>query len=309
MAPHAPPPSAPTSQIDAIYAAARDAAGAVTEQVEIGLREVGPGARVVALATPTLPPATHTSCYLLGDGALTVVDPGRPTPASRPGWRRCSTPRRPPVGASRASCSPTTGDHVGGAAALAAATGVPVAAHADTAARLRGRVQVDELLADGDDLDGWTVVLTPGHAPGHVCLADAGSGQVVAGDLVAGLGTILIDPSEGDMTAYLASLERVAALAPRRLLPAHGPMIDDAVGRLRGYAAHRLGREARVLAAVTALGPAPPSALVPHAYADTPSGLWPLAERSLISHLVRLEALGQVRAEPAADGAATWRAA
>jgi len=177
---------------------------------------------------------------------------------------------------------------------------VPIAAHAETAARLAGSVRVDRELADGDEAlvagRALRAVFTPGHAPGHLCFLDVASRALIAGDMVAGVGTILVDPSEGDMIEYLASLERMAALAPTRLLPAHGPMIDDAVGRLRGYVAHRLMREGRVVAALErAGGPATARALVADAYADTPRPLWGLAERSLLAHLVKLEREGRAR--------------
>jgi len=306
-------PLPPPSEIDAIYAMARGSAGPVVEEVEIGLCSVGPHVRVLALRTPTLPPAAHTSCYLLGPdagpGALVVVDPGAPE-ADEQARLAAVLDAEAAAGRplARVVLTHHHGDHVGGAAVLAARYGVPIAAHAATAARLTGRVVVDELLADDDLIAGWRVVFTPGHAPGHVCLHAPSTGLLVAGDMVAGLGTILVDPSEGDMTAYLASLERLVLLAPSRLLPAHGPMIDDAVPRLRAYVAHRLAREARVLDAVRSLGPAAASALVPVAYADTARVAWPLAERSLCAHLVRLAALGAVVAEAAAAGDLAWRA-
>jgi ribonuclease/clavin/mitogillin len=131
------------------------------------------------------------------------------------------------------------------------------------------------------------VLFTPGHAPGHLAFLDERSGAVIAGDLVAGLGTILIDPSEGHMATYLASLERLLALGVGALLPAHGPVIADGPAKLREYLAHRRMREERVAAA---LAPAaqPLAALCAVAYADTPAPLWPIAVRSLEAHLIKL---------------------
>jgi glyoxylase-like metal-dependent hydrolase (beta-lactamase superfamily II) len=111
---------------------------------------------------------------------------------------------------------------------------------------------------------------------------------MIVGDMVAGIGTILIDPSDGDMTAYLASLARMRALGPTALYPAHGPTIVDAIAKLDEYVAHRQMREARIAAALPA-EPASARALVAIAYADTPAMMWPLAERSLLAHLVKLE--------------------
>jgi glyoxylase-like metal-dependent hydrolase (beta-lactamase superfamily II) len=195
-------------------------------------------------------------------------------------------------------------DHVGAAVAVAAARGVPIWAHAETAVRLAD-IPIERAIAPDEELvlgpARVRAVFTPGHAAGHLCLLDPDTGAMIAGDMVAGVGTILVDPSEGDMALYLESLEAMLALAPRRLLPAHGPMIDDAPGKLREYLAHRRMREAKVLAAV---GPTPatPSALVAIAYDDTPRVMWPLAERSLLAHLVKLARDGLV-----VEDGGSWR--
>jgi glyoxylase-like metal-dependent hydrolase (beta-lactamase superfamily II) len=184
---------------------------------------------------------------------------------------------------------------VSGAAYLAARTGAPVAAHPETAARLAGRVAVAKFLQDGDviELAGDPVrrvraVFTPGHAPGHLCFLEETTGFLVAGDMVAGIGTILIDPSEGDMGQYLASLRRLETLAPRVLLPAHGGAIVDSVERLQEYTGHRLWREARVLEGLRKHGSASSKELVPTVYDDVPVFVHGLAERSLLSHLAKL---------------------
>ncbi|HVV86238.1 MAG TPA: MBL fold metallo-hydrolase [Kofleriaceae bacterium] len=270
----------------------------------VAVDEVAPGIARVSVETPTLPPATHTGCYLVGRSDLLAVDPGSPYPEQQAGLAAAVAER----GRLRAIVlTHHHADHTGGAAALAAATGAPIVAHADAAARLAGRVEVDRYLSDGDRLDlggrRLEVLLTPGHAPGHVCLRDLDSRATIAGDLVAGVGTILIDPDDGDMATYLASLERLLAADVGALLPAHGPVIDDGPAKLRAYLAHRRMREERVVAALAA----EPRALAPvcaAAYADTPSWLWPLAERSLLAHLDKLVADGRV----VADGAG-WRLA
>jgi glyoxylase-like metal-dependent hydrolase (beta-lactamase superfamily II) len=113
--------------------------------------------------------------------------------------------------------------------------------------------------------------------------------------MVAGFGTILIDPVEGNMAHYLASLATLLARPATRLLPAHGPAIEDGPGKLREYIAHRTMREDRVLAALRAVTDASSSELVPSAYADTPKPLWPLAERSLRAHLDKLVGEGRAR--------------
>jgi len=258
------------------------------------LAPVAPGIRVLALRTPTLPPAAHINVYLVGPegGPVAVVDPGSPYPDQQIALDAVLADL--PI--DMVLLTHHHGDHTGGAEALAARWGVPIAAHAATAERLAGVVSVTRLIADGETVHGATAVHTPGHAEGHLCFEVAGA--TIAGDMVAGLGTILIDPSEGDMALYLASLERLLARPAMTLLPAHGPMIADGHAKLREYLAHRRMREARVLAA---LEDAPKSIeqLLPEAYGDTPRVLWPLADRSLRAHLIKLVREG--RASEAGD--------
>jgi glyoxylase-like metal-dependent hydrolase (beta-lactamase superfamily II) len=188
------------------------------------------------------------------------------------------------------------GDHIGGARALAERWRVPIAAHANTAKRLAGKLEVSHVLADGDEIEGVASVFTPGHADGHLCFEI--DGATIAGDMVAGVGTILIDPVEGDMAEYLRSLERLLARPAGVLLPAHGPAIPDGPSKLREYIAHRLMRESRVLSALAGRSDArgtEPAELVPTAYSDTPRILWPLAERSLRAHLAKLAAEDRAR--------------
>ena len=258
---------------------------------------VAPGIRVLALRTPTLPPAAHTNVYLVGPdaGPVAVVDPGSPYPDQQAALDAVLAVLPPAA----VLLTHHHGDHVGGAAALAARWSVPIAAHAATADRLAGVVEVTERLSDGEAAYGATAIFTPGHAEGHLCFAVGDA--MIAGDMVAGLGTILIDPGEGDMAVYFASLERLLARPQMTLLPAHGPAIPDGHGKLREYLAHRKLREAKVVAA---LGDEPRSlrSLVAEVYSDTPRAAWPLAERSLLAHLVKLTR--EQRARDAGDG--TW---
>ncbi|MBS2023054.1 MAG: hypothetical protein JST92_11625 [Deltaproteobacteria bacterium] len=111
---------------------------------------------------------------------------------------------------------------------------------------------------------------------------------MIAGDLVAGTGTVVIDPPEGDMHAYLRSLHRLLDLAPRTLYPAHGPVVAGGAHLLQGYIAHRLERENKVVAALEQHQGGTPEELVPAAYPDVSPVLYPLAARSLLAHLLKL---------------------
>lgn len=200
---------------------------------------------VFPVRTPTVPPATHTNCYRVGG---LVIDPASPWPeeqaslAERLGGRVdviVVTHHHP--------------DHVGGVADLAARTGAPVWAHAD--ARLP--FPVDRHLADDERLDTSAgpvrCLHTPGHADGHLCFLVEATGEIVAGDMVAGIGTILLSEPEGDLRAYLAGLDRLAALGGP-LLPAHGPRIEDGPAVARRYVAHRHMRNAQILDALASRG-------------------------------------------------------
>lgn len=276
----------------------RARAQAAAEDASVRLWELAPGIALTPLRTPTLPPATHTNCYVVGTGEVVVIDPASPHADERAELDR-ALDALIAAGGTVVGIWLTHhhGDHVGGVEYLRQRLGVPVAAHEATAARLR--FPVDQQLADGDErvLAGpvprrLRAVLTPGHAPGHLCFLETETGFLVAGDMVAGVGTILVEPSEGDMRAYLASLERMKALKPTRLLPAHGPVIAEPAVRLDFYIQHRLWREQMVLRALADHGPATPPELVRHAYADVPPLVHPLAERSLVAHLVKLEGDG-----------------
>ena len=282
--------------IEALYEEVRRAVPVDAGSTPPVVAPVAPGIRVLALRTPTLPPAAHTNTYLVGPerGPQLVVDPGSPYPDEQAALETVLS-EDAAAGRPLAMVLLThhPGDHVGGAAALAARRRVPIAAHPATARRLAGKLQVDRELHDGDVIEGILCLHTPGHAEGHLCFER--DGAIVAGDMVAGLGWILIDPSEGDMAEYLASLRRLLARGARVLLPAHGPPITDPAARLNEYLAHRLAREALVIAALGQRASRSLDELVPEVYADTPRPMWPLAARVLRAHLVKLVREGRAR--------------
>lgn len=262
-------------------------------QWEVSDWEIVPGLRMLAVRTPTLPPATHTNVFLVGTERLVLIEPAPVAARERArilAWIRAQRGRdgRPLV-LERILATHHHHDHVGGAAALVEELGAPLFAHEATAARLSvaaahlrdgQRVRVDEELE-------LVCIHTPGHAPGHLCFLEPRSGVMIVGDMVAGVGTIVVDPHEGDMVEYLASLARLRDLAPRWLLPAHGGLIADPRAHLDHYVAHRLDRERRVHAALE-VDYADLDALVVRAYPDVPPAVWPLAKLSLEAHLQKL---------------------
>ncbi|MEI8258595.1 MAG: MBL fold metallo-hydrolase [Deltaproteobacteria bacterium] len=272
--------------------------------------KVGDGIERMAQRTPTLPPATETNTYLIsGARGFFVVEPATP-------YAREQRVLFDQVRARLSSGDMLLGavvthhhvDHVGSAAEFRIEFGVPLFAHALAKERLAGRVPVDRTLGDDDVLDGTdvTAMHTPGHAPGHVCLWSKGCRWLVAGDMVASVGSIVIDPDDGgDMREYMTQLERLTALPVERILPAHGGPIDTPHELLEHYTAHRREREDKVATAVRR-GDRDPAGrvtlgeVVRRAYADTPAWLWPLASKSARAHLAKLVKDGEVSA--VADG-------
>jgi ribonuclease/clavin/mitogillin len=270
------------------------------------VQQVAPTIQMLAVRTPTLPPATHTNTFLVGTGEAVLVEPATPyrdEQDTMAQWVQAARLRgAEPVAILATHHHP---DHVGGAMALRERLQLPLWAHAMTAQRLEGIVEVDRLIQDGEriELEGTTptaltAVHTPGHAPGHLCFIDEASGMMIAGDMVASVGTIIVEPVDGDMLLYLESLRTMSTLDPVALLPAHGDVIRDPQAILSFYIEHRLMREAKVLAALEARGAASrPRHLVASAYDDTPKALWPLALGSIEAHLIKLEREGRVLKE------------
>jgi ribonuclease/clavin/mitogillin len=148
---------------------------------------------------------------------------------------------------------------------------------------------------------------TPGHAPDHLCFVLEEERALFSGDNVLGVGTTVIPLESGDLADYMASLERMLAEAPRRIYPAHGPLIEDGAGKIREYIAHRRAREAEILAQ---LGAAPRriAEIVAKVYAAYPASLHAAAAQSVGQHLRKLEREGRARREGGSDPlAALWR--
>ena len=164
------------------------------------------------------------------------------------------------------------------------------------------------MLADGEAIefgDGERLVAaaTPGHTSNHLCYAYRGS--LFTGDHVMGWSTTVVAPPDGDMGAYLDSLDRVIARNFATLWPTHGAPVTDPAPFLTAYKAHRLAREAQILARVAA-GDQRISEIVPNLYAAVDPRLWPAASLSVWAHLIALEGTGRVVARPGPSIDADW---
>jgi glyoxylase-like metal-dependent hydrolase (beta-lactamase superfamily II) len=246
-----------------------------------------------------------TQTYIVGSGEVAVIDPGPDEPAhveallaAIPGERVAAI-----------LCTHTHRDHSPASRALAAATGAPIVGCAPLAFEDDGPradasfdfdYSPDRVLADGEAVaaEGWTLraVATPGHTSNHLCFALEEADILFTGDHVMGWSTTIVSPPDGDMSAYLASLDKLRARGDRVYLPAHGPAVEDPQAHLERLIAHRRGREAQILAHLDA-GRGEIAAMVPHIYADVDPGLHPAAARSVLAHLLDLEARGLVREE------------
>jgi glyoxylase-like metal-dependent hydrolase (beta-lactamase superfamily II) len=159
--------------------------------------------------------------------------------------------------------------------------------------------QVDwRALRDGEQISAGDaaleVIYTPGHAPDHVALWEVRSRTVFAGDLVTDPGTVVIPATHGgSLSAYLASLRRILALDPVRLLPAHGPAVDDPRAVIERYFRHRQAREAQILASVRA-GHSTLESIVDNVYDRLAVALKGAARESVLAHLIKLHEDDQV---------------
>ena len=257
-------------------------------------RDLVEGVVIIDTRTPTLAPATHTNCVVLGTGDVLLVDPATPYEDER---ARFDDVLETILEGRRVRAVFLTHhhvDHIGDAARLAHKHRCPVYAHEETARRIDLGAGVDVVVVgDGDEFElglrRFSCVFTPGHAPGHLCLFDADARLLIAGDMIAGVGSILIDPPEGHMATYLRSLDRLVALQPRALIPAHGPLLVDATARLRDQKSHRLRRKASVTAAIGA-GAGDVDAVVIAVYGDdTPPQMFAFAARSVAAIVEKLQ--------------------
>lgn len=268
--------------------------GQVVHALDWRTEEVVPLRRNVHRLTapnPGMMTGPGTNTYLVGeDGAWIVIDPGPAVPV-----HIARIAERVGDGLQAIVCTHSHPDHSPGAPLLRDAIGraVPILGlPSGPHARANSTFVPDRALADGERLrigdSTLRVVHTPGHAANHLCLVLEEDRLLFSGDHVLNGSTTVVDPPDGNMVAYLASLSRLAAEPVDFILPAHGHVLGPAVGAMRKLIAHRLAREAKVAAVLARSGGGTLDELVPSAYDDVKPTLYPVAKRSLLAHLEKL---------------------
>jgi glyoxylase-like metal-dependent hydrolase (beta-lactamase superfamily II) len=223
---------------------------------------------------------TGTNSWAVGRDPTWLVDPG---PALRSHVDELTAQIAARGGLGGIALTHDHGDHSGAVAAVRARfPGVPVAA---------ARGAVDLTLEDGARFGPLEALATPGHAPDHFVFL---AGPVaMTGDAVLGEGSVFIAPDPGALAGYLAGLERLRRRRPEVLCPGHGPVVTDADTKLGEYIAHRLDRERRLVAALSA-GARSVSAMLDAAWDDVPQLLRPAATVTLAAHLDKLADEGRL---------------
>ncbi len=279
---------------------------AVTESYRRGkLHRVyfSPGILLVPLKTPTQPPATHTNTLIVGEERIYVIDPSPSDPVEQERLfdllSELANEGRALEGILLTHYHP---DHVGALEEMQKRFPVLARAHRDCmerlpTARFGQRLEHEDEIDLGTAPDGspdWKLVAyhVPGHARGHLAFQESRYGAIAVGDLVSTLSSILVDPSDGHLATYVDSLRFLETVTHGTLYPGHGSPAPAGVVVIQKALQHRKERENQVLAALSS-EPQTLAELVAKVYADVDPGVHRLAERSLLSGLIKLEEEGR----------------
>lgn len=258
----------------------------------------------VTAPNPGVMTGPGTNSYIIGRDDLALIDPGPESASHLSVLLEAVQDRLRWI-----LCTHTHLDHSPGALALRAATGAEVFGFPTTPddGRQDRTFVPDQVLGDGDIVDcgyfSLCAVHTPGHASNHLCYLLEEQRLLFTGDHVMQGSTVVISPPDGDMAAYLGSLERLILLPLAALAPGHGHIIEAPYEEVCSVIAHRLKRERTVLDAFNRKDPATLDELLPLVYDDVSQRLHPVARRSLHAHLIKL-----AREERVAETGGLWKA-
>ena len=257
--------------------------------------EFSPEVECFPIRVATLPPSTHTNCYILGEegGDRVIVDPAAKSERSISEFSdkvseildtgstiiaTIFTHRHP--------------DHIGDLSKISEIYQAPIWASKETYEAIP-ECDSDIILKEGSEfaLKGrsgesiWKVIETPGHCPGHICLI--GESGIISGDNCVGVGTILVPSEEGDMGNYVSGLEKLRDMRPKMLFPGHGPLIANPSKLLNKYIDHRKNRQVKILEAISK-GISDLGEITKFTYLDTSNANIVLANDQVLAHLIQL---------------------
>lgn len=265
-----------------------------------------PGIFMAPLATDTIPPATTTNTLIVGTDRIYIVDPASPDANEQLKlFKQLDQLVAEGKKLEAILLTHHHSDHVGAVNVLSQRYQIPVRAHELCYSLIPEGYIKGEALADGDIIDlgiapdgseGWqlSVLHTPGHAVDHLCFLDNRYQSAIVGDMVSTVSTILINPPHGHMRTYLDSLNRLLACDIKTLYPAHGPAHRDGSSLIRYFIQHRHEREQHTVQ-VLDRKPAKLFDILPEVYDDVPTSVYPIAKRSLLAVLIKLEEDGICR--------------
>ena len=270
-------------------------------------QQVSPFIRRVVANNPGPFTFKGTGVYIIGRGDVALIDPGPDTPENLDVLMRALQGER----LTHIFVTHCHMDHSPAAHPLAERTGakvyasiIPLKPSECDAVRLEAgddaSFRPDVAVNDGDCFSGpgWTLeaVATPGHTSHHMAYALREENALFPGDHIMGWSTTIIGPPDGDMSAYLASLEKIRDRDFTTLWPTHGPPVRDVRPFIDAYLEHRLDRERQVLAQLEQ-GKRQIKDMVTVMYADVDKRLHPAACHSVLAHIIRLVDLGRVRCD------------
>ena len=260
---------------------------------------LSPLVRRILAPNPGVMTGPGTNTYLVGIDEVAVIDPGIEDAGHLEAIAGCGGDRIRWI-----LCSHTHPDHSPGAAALKERTGAEVLAFDS-----RDGLEVDTAIGEGFQIEATEFRLTarhtPGHASNHLCYLLEEERLLFSGDHIMQGSTVVIAPPDGDMSAYLASLERLKTMRLRAIAPGHGHIIDTPAVVIDDYITHRLEREQQVLAALAA-GDSAIEAIVARLYVGLIDELVPRARQSVHAHLRKLAAEGRATTPNIDDESSIW---